>query len=108
MSVIVEVSLTRDGFTLGRILPDLDDVEYTLEAIVPLGEAPIPFIRVHDGNSDTLVAAVMDHPAVRGFELQSDPGDEEMYRLDWDFSSDAFLDAIHESGGAHSRRRKPR
>jgi len=51
MSTIIELLVRRDAFLLGQILPLLDEIEYSLEAIVPLGETPIPFIRVHDGGT---------------------------------------------------------
>ena len=99
MSVIIQLSLSRTEFALGRILPLLEDVEYSLEPIIPLGESPVPFIRVHDGQSETLVDEVIDHPSVREMTLQTTEGDEEVFSLDWDYSDDRFLTAVHECDG---------
>ena len=99
MSVILELSVPRASFTLGRILPDRDDVDYTLEAIVPLGERPVPFIRVHDGDGDRLVEEVTAHPAVSDMSLQTLGTDEQIYSLDWDSESDGFLTAVRECNG---------
>jgi predicted DNA binding protein len=99
MSVIIELLLRRDAFTLGQILPVLDDVEYSLETIVPLGETPIPFVRVHDGGNQTLIDSVTDHPAVVSMELQTTSDGDEIYSPNWDYSTDEFLNAVHESGG---------
>lgn len=99
MSVIIELSLPRQAFALGRILPRVDEVEYSLETIVPLGEAPTPFIRVHDVNSTQLVDEVIEHPSVNSMELQTTADDEEIYRLEWEYEIDEFLTAVHDYGG---------
>jgi predicted DNA binding protein len=99
MSVIIELVLRRDAFALGQILPLLGEIEYSLETIVPMGEEPIPFVRVHDGGSQTLIDSVTEHPAVVSMELQTTADGDEIYRLEWEHASDEFLNAVHESGG---------
>jgi len=99
VSVIVELGVPVDAFELGRILPGLDDVEYSLETLVPIGEAPVPLLRVHDGETANLVDAVTDHPSANEMTLLTGTNGDEIYWLDWEHESDEFLTAVRESGG---------
>lgn len=94
MGVIVELSLPGDAFELGRILSVEGATRIILETMVPLGERPIPFVRLRNGARSSFEATVRAHPAVNELQTVATSEDETLYALDWDISEDTFFDGM--------------
>lgn len=94
MSVIVELTLPADEFELGRILSVEDSVSIVLETMVPMGELPIPFVRLRDSVRSSFEEGVREHPAVTGFRVIESNEEETLYALEWTISQATFFDGI--------------
>lgn len=94
MSVIAELTLPADEFELGRILAVEDPTSIVLETMVPMGERPVPFFRLHDDVRSTFEAAVREHPAVDYIQPVDSRDDEALYALDWQLSEDSFFQLL--------------
>ncbi len=95
MAVIVELSLPAEEFELGRILTMEDETVISLETMIPMGERPIPFFRVHNPARDSFESHVREHPAVQSLQVVNTHDDEALYALDWEVSENTFLAGIH-------------
>lgn len=96
MSVIVELRLPADAFELGQILRVEGDTRITLETLVPLGDGPVPFVRVTSDTPTSFESTVRDHEAVRGFSTVMTTGGETLYALDWIPSAGTLFAALIE------------
>lgn len=94
MNVIAELSLRADQFELGRILSVEGPTTVVLETLVPMGERPVPFFRVHDDVREDFERTVRDHSSVNRITLIEDEDGEALYALDWDISEHSFFDHI--------------
>ncbi len=99
MAVIVELSIGSDTFELGRILTVGGETVITLETLVPLGERPVPFIRVYDSDKAAFRASVGEHPAVRSITEVTSHDEETLYAMEWEVSDDAFLQGVYDVEG---------
>lgn len=99
MSVIAELSLPADGFELGRILTVEGPTSIALETVVPMGERPVPFFRIHDGVRADFEAAIRGHPSVNRLQEVDSHDGEALYALDWSVSADSFVETILATGG---------
>lgn len=99
MAVILELSLPSQEFELGRILMMEDSAVINLETMIPVGERPIPFFRVYDGQQSSFESTVRDHPAVEDIQVVNSNEDETLYALDWNVSKHSFIATIQEVDG---------
>lgn len=102
MAVILELTVAPEAFEIGQILTIPRVGSLTLETLVPLGDAAIPLLRLHDDDDDDDIEAfegyVRDDERVRGLELVNDVNGQHLYAIDWDISEDELFTAIRESG----------
>jgi hypothetical protein len=98
MGVIVELTLPAEEFFLGRILAAGPHSRVVLETLVPLGNQPVPFLRVFDGE-ESFETAVRENAAVGDFRRVSSHDGEVLYALDWDITEDEFFGAIAQNDG---------
>lgn len=96
MSVIVDLSVPSAAFELGRLLRAEDPSRVALEAVVPLGGRPTPFVRVRDGAGDAFEASARDHPSVDGLGLVDGHGGERLYAFAWEPSADSPVGLVAE------------
>jgi len=94
MNVIAELSLRADQFELGRILSVEGPTTVVLETLVPMGERPVPFFRVHDDLREDFEQTVSNHPSVNSVTLIENEGGQALYALNWDISEHSFFDQI--------------
>lgn len=99
MAVIVELAIPSEKFEFGRILGMGEETVITLESLVPLGEHPVPFIRVYKSAEEAFTESVGGHPAVGAIAKVSSHEDETLYALEWGVSDDAFLQTVQEVEG---------
>jgi hypothetical protein len=94
MNVIAELSLRADQFELGRILSVEGPTTVVLETLVPVGERPVPFFRVHDDVREDFEQTVRNHSSVNSVTLVEGEDGEALYALDWDVGDHSFFDQI--------------
>ena len=99
MTVIVDLTIPADRFELGHILRMEGQTEITVEKMVPLGDQPIPFIRVHNGMRDGFEQTIREHPSVNKIQLTNSHEDKSLYALDWKSSDTSILSAIRDLDG---------
>ncbi|MFB6086237.1 MAG: helix-turn-helix domain-containing protein [Halodesulfurarchaeum sp.] len=95
MTVIADLVLSPEAFELGRILATGPDTAIELETIVPLGERPVPFVRVFDDHA-SFEKTVEGHGAINDIQSVSRTDEEALYALDWDVSTDTFFAGLLE------------
>ncbi len=98
MSVIAELTIPADGFELGRILAVEGETRIALETMVPLGERPVPFFRLHEDIRESFEAAVREHPAVTDLVMVDSHEGETLYALDWNTAESSFFESIRTAG----------
>lgn len=99
MAVILELTVAPEAFEIGQILTLPKVGSLTLETLVPLGDAAIPLLRLHDDGYDEFERAVRADERVRGLERVNGADGQHLYAIDWDISEDEFFTAIRESDG---------
>lgn len=99
MAVIVELTIPADAFELGQILRVEGATEITVETMVPLGDNPIPFVRIHNGTRDAFERVVRDHPAVTELKFVNEHDGELLYALDWVPADASLLQTILDLDG---------
>lgn len=101
MAVILELTMDPEAFEIGQILPVPASSSLTLETLVPLGDAAIPLVRLHNKDGDEFERHAEADDRVRSINRVDGEEEEEesLYALDWDVSGDEFFQAIRESEG---------
>jgi predicted DNA binding protein len=101
VSVIVELALPAEAFRFGKIFSVEGETSVTLESLVPVGENPVPFVRL-------LNAGVTRRPfeeqvrasgLVEDLTLVDSHDDEALYALDWDATGDPLISAVRRHDG---------
>lgn len=99
MSVIAELRIPSSDFELGRIL-HVDGVSsIELESLVPVGNATVPLVWIHNSTRDSFVETVQRHPTVNSATEVDVFDDRTLFTLDWDADQDHVFRGIHESMG---------
>lgn len=93
-SIIVELQVPGEEFTLGRILDSLDQGHIAFETTVPTGEGSVPLFWVYNGDTDRFEASVKDHAMVEGLRRLDEFQDRTLYALDWHADTDILLTTI--------------
>lgn len=93
-TVIVELQVPGEEFTLGQILRAGGERHITCEATVPTGEGSVPLFWVYGDDTDRFEASVEAHDAVEGLGRIDEFEDRTLYALDWRASEDSLLTAI--------------
>lgn len=107
MSVEIVLGIKADAFELGRILGTVNELDCRLETLVPLGEAAVPFVRIHPSEGDSFEAVIEEESAVSDVSLAGEYDGEALYTIAWEAEDDPFFRAIREFDGhvlaAHGR-----
>lgn len=98
MSVIVEFLVPSTDFELGRILSVQGSSSIELEQLVPLQDATVLLVWVHNGSRDSLLEVIKSHRAVNSISEMDVFEDRTLLRLDWDISHDRLLHGIKDTG----------
>lgn len=94
MSVIVEFRVASSDFELGRILSVQGSSYVELERLVPIGDAAVLLIWIHNSTRDSILGAIEDHQAVNKITEMDVFEDRTLIRLDWDLAQDRLLEGI--------------
>jgi predicted DNA binding protein len=94
MSVIAKFSVPATAFPLGRALgvPDADRVE--LEAVVPAGRTPVPYVWATTDRPAAVAREFRASDHVVSVKLVDDLDDEALYRITWQEDVEGVLTAI--------------
>lgn len=101
MSVVVEFTVPAEGFTLGRIVTDYEDVRVRLERIIPTGGEVVPFFwtETGDGGFGAFERGVRTHPLVKRLQVLDRLENERLYGAEWETEPKGILEAIVRSNG---------
>lgn len=96
MSVVTELRIPAGEFELGRILAVEGDVRVTLETMVPLGQAPVPFFIVRGDGGEEFADAVSAHPLVDDLRVIYEHEAETLFAMEWDASADPVFEKLQD------------
>jgi predicted DNA binding protein len=91
MSVIVELQVSGEEFTLGRLLNSEDGPHIEFETTVPTSEESVPFFWLDDEAIAAFEARVEAHDAVERFIAVDEFQNRTLYALDWHAGEDCLL-----------------
>lgn len=94
MSVIVDLRVSSTAFELGQILALPSSSTLKLESMIPLGQKAVPFFWVYNGNDDSFIETVQNHPTVDDFDVIEEHEDRKLYSLKWNVERDHFFDGL--------------
>jgi len=87
-------------FTLGRALVLPDGARATAETAVPIGDGPVPYLRVTSGTDLTEEAIVGDDSLLDGVCALLVEEEEQLFRLDWADVPFPLFEAIQAEDGS--------
>jgi predicted DNA binding protein len=93
----LELTVAPDAFEIGQILAVPAVSSLTLETLVPLGDAAIPLVRLHDEGHQEFERHVRDDERVQALDRVNGSAGQHLYAIDWDVADDEFFTAIRES-----------
>lgn len=96
MAAIVELTVDRTEFALGRALREMS-VE--LERIIPTDDTRIPFFWASGGDTESFERHVRTSTYVENLEPLETAGDRRLYRVEWTGEYDDLLGGIIEHDG---------
>lgn len=99
MSVVVELRIPSADFELGQILHVEGVTSIEVETLVPVGEASVPLIWIHNATRDAFLETINAHPSVRDAREVDVFEDRTLFTLDWDANEDHLFCGVHESDG---------
>jgi predicted DNA binding protein len=96
MSVIVELQVPGEEFTLGRLLYSQEGPHIEFETEVPAGEESVPFFWLDEEATAAFEASVEAHDAVERLITVDEFPNRTLYALDWHAGEDCLLASIAE------------
>ena len=97
MSVIVEFTLPTDSFVFGTALETAEDMEISLEEIVPTVDGAMPYFWAAGTDFETFERQVLDDSNVDAIIQLDRVGDDALYRVTWTSTEDDLLDGLVEA-----------
>lgn len=83
MSVIATFSVPASGFALGRALATGPDVRITLESMVPIADAFVPYFWTDADHAETIEATLRDDEDVERVTVVDEVGGQTLFRVQW-------------------------
>lgn len=100
MSVIVDVAVPTDDFTLGAALSANPDIRLSLERIIPIEQTFVPYLWASNDDLDEIKEAFTQEDDVESFIVADTVNDEALVRVDWAEQVNGFLEALVETNAA--------
>jgi predicted DNA binding protein len=100
MSVIVDVTVPADDFTLGAALSANPGIRLSLERIIPIGNTFVPYLWASNEDLDEIKEAFTQETDVESFIVADTVNDEALIRVDWAEGVDGLLEAMIETSAA--------
>ena len=98
MSVIVDVAIPADDFTLGAALAANPGIRVSLERIIPIGTSFVPYLWASNEDLEEIEEAFTQESDVESFVIADTVNDEVLLRVDWAEQVDGILQALVETG----------
>lgn len=100
MTVIVDVAVPADDFTLGVALSANPGIRLSLERIIPIGKTFVPYLWASNEDLDEIKEAFTQEADVESFIVADTVNDEALIRVDWAEQVDGLLEALVETSAA--------
>lgn len=94
MSVIVEISVPAEDFTLGRSLEGIGSSRYELERMIPTTDAVVPFLWVHDSDVEALEATLEADEDVISVSVLDQLDGRALFRIEWALDINGLVRSI--------------
>lgn len=91
MTVIVDITVSSEDFTLGQTMQAVPDSRIEVEQLVPASELALPYFWVEQVNADAAEAALRDQPAVKSIRRADALDGKILFRIEWTEDVDSFL-----------------
>ncbi|MFB6129297.1 MAG: helix-turn-helix domain-containing protein [Salinigranum sp.] len=97
MSVILELTIENEQFTLGRALSGPPEMRVELERIIPTGDTAMPFLWATGEDFEAFEAKLRENPAIRELRPLDRVDDSTLYRVEWTEDHEDFVEGIAQS-----------
>ena len=94
MATVAEFTVPAEGFPLGSIFERLPDATIELERIIPTVRATFPYFRVWNAETDRILEALADHPALESVTLVDEIDGSGLFRTAWNEDVDGLIPTI--------------
>lgn len=94
MSVIVEFTIDREAFSLGRALRTETEMHIELERIVPTKSTTLPFFWAEGGDFERFEGTVRDEEEVIELKALDHIDGETLYRIEWKHQENDLVGAL--------------
>lgn len=99
MTVIADVRIPAEQFTLGQLVSGRSGVYLQFERVIPLDERLLPFFWVEDSSREHIEETLGSHPEVEGLEQIARLDDRFLYRAEWGQDIDGVISSLRETRG---------
>lgn len=99
MAVLLEFTVDREAFALGRGLGEAPNRSIRLEQIVPVDSTTIPFFWAEGESSEDLAESVRENPLFENLAVVDRIGERTLYRVEWAEEDESLLDGLVETRG---------
>lgn len=100
MSVIVDVAIPADDFTLGAALSANPGIRVRFERVIPIESSFVPYLWAANEDLTEIEEAFSKETDVDSFIVADTVNDEALIRVDWAEQVDGFLQALVETSAA--------
>jgi len=97
MTVIAEITVPADTFTLGCIFAEVSDVEITLERVVPLREDIMPLLWISSDDPTSIEQTLSEHPGTDSVDHLTTTDSEALFEVDWGSDVDGIMQALRDT-----------
>ncbi|WP_129114034.1 helix-turn-helix domain-containing protein [Halegenticoccus tardaugens] len=99
MSTIAEVEVPAAEFALRETLSTLPDVQFEVVRLAAHDhEQVMPYLRVSEGDLESVEPTLLDDPSVSDVELLDDLGNERLFRMNWVSDIRVILHVVLDEG----------
>lgn len=96
MSVIAEITVPADTFTLGCIFEGRD-VEIELERVVPLQEDSLPLLWISGDDPAVIKQTLREHPQIDAVDQLTTTDSKALFEVDWESDVDGLIQALRDT-----------
>lgn len=96
MSVIANISIPAEEFSLGDVLEVREGVKIRLEATIPTGQMTIPYFWVKAPDAAAVETTLRSSALVENVRVLDSVNDEKLFRVDWSRNINGLIESISE------------
>lgn len=98
MSVIADFSIPANQFALGDLLEVRPGIQIRLEAMIPTGDAVIPYFWVRSPDVEAVEATLQESPMVSEVHVVDEANGETLFRVEWVDGINGVIESISDHG----------